>query len=516
MATLEQIETTLWASADKLRGHLDAAEYKHVVLGLVFLKYISDAFQVRYDALADEEANDAGVDPEDRDEYTAEGVFWVPQDARWAALKAKSKDPSIGTRIDEAMLALERENPSLKDVLPKGFARPTLDKRRLGEIVDLISDVGFGGTKGGVDVLGKVYEYFLQRFASAEGKLGGEFYTPEAVVRLLVEMLAPDKGRIYDPCCGSGGMFVQSERFVEAHGGRLGDVSVYGQESNPTTWKLAKMNLAIRGIEADLGSQAADTFHRDLHPDLRADYILANPPFNISDWGAARLADDRRWTYGTPPASNANYAWVQHMLYHLAPNGVAGFVLANGSLSTMANGEGEIRKALVEQNLVDCIVSLPTQLFYTTQIPVTLWFLAKNKAGGKGLGGAALRDRRDEVLFIDARGLGEMTSRTNRTLTDADRARITQAYHAWRGDAAPGSEAYADVAGFCRAAPLAEVREHGHVLTPGRYVGTEAAAESDEPFEEAVARLAAEVRGHLDASAVLDAAVRKALTSVGA
>lgn len=516
MSSLEQIESALWAAADKLRGHMDAAEYKHVVLGLVFLKYISDAFQVRYDALAEEAKTDDGVDPEERDEYTAEGVFWVPVEARWSGIKAASKEPTIGTRIDAAMVALERENPSLKDVLPKGFARPTLDKRRLGEIVDLISDVGFGGTKGGTDVLGKVYEYFLGKFAAAEGKLGGEFYTPEPVVKLIVEMLAPYKGRIYDPCCGSGGMFVQSEGFVEAHGGRLGDVSVYGQESNPTTWKLAKMNLAIRGIEADLGAMAADTFHQDLHPELRADYILANPPFNISDWGAGRLTGDRRWKYGAPPASNANYAWVQHMLYHLAPNGVAGFVLANGSLSTMSNGEGEIRKALVEQNLVDCIVSLPTQLFYTTQIPVTLWFLAKNKSGGTGQNGRALRDRRDEVLFIDARAMGEMTSRTNRTLTDDDRARIARTYHAWRGDAEPGAAPYADVAGFCNAASLADIRKHGHVLTPGRYVGTEAAAESDEPFEEAVARLAAEVRAHLDEAAGLDAAVRRALEQVGA
>jgi len=515
VASLDTIEKTLWAAADKLRGHLDAAEYKHVVLGLIFLKYISDAFQTRYDELAEEAKEDKGIDPEERDEYTAEGVFWVPKEARWGRLQRAAKDPKIGAMIDEAMMAIERENPRLKDVLPKGFARPSLDKRRLGEIVDLISDVGFGGTtEGGPDVLGRVYEYFLGKFAAAEGKLGGEFYTPEPVVKLLVEMLAPYKGRIYDPCCGSGGMFVQSETFVEAHGGRIGDVSVYGQESNPTTWKLAKMNLAIRGIEADLGGLAADTFHRDLHPDLRADYVLANPPFNISDWGASRLEGDRRWQYGVPPASNANYAWVQHMVHHLAPNGTAGFVLSNGSLSTMSSGEGEIRQRLVEANLVDCIVALPTQLFYTTQIPVTLWFLSKNKANGTGQEGRRLRDRTGEILFINARDMGRMEDRTHRTLDPDDRARITGAYHAWRGDADPGADPYEDVPGFCKAATLAKVKEERYVLTPSRYVGRPEAEEPDEPYAEAVARLTVELEEQMEGSVALDDAVKHALEAL--
>jgi len=514
--TTQDLRATLWAAADKLRGHLDAAEYKHVVLGLVFLKYISDAFEARRAALAKEQMADYGIDPEDRDEYAAEGVFWVPKEARWDAIKAAAKQSTIGARIDAAMEAIEKANPRLKDVLPKSYARPTLDKQRLGELVDLISNVGFGGTAGeGRDVLGRVYEYFLSRFASAEGKLGGEFYTPEPVVKLLVEMLAPYKGRIYDPCCGSGGMFVQSERFVEAHHGRIGDVSIYGQESNPTTWKLAKMNLAIRGIEADLGAVNADTFHRDQHPDLRADYILANPPFNISDWGAHRLGDDVRWTYGPPPGGNANYAWIQHIVHHLAPNGTAGFVLANGSLSTMSGGEGDIRRRLIEANVVDCIVALPTQLFYTTQIPVTLWFLAKNKRGGVGQEGRPLRDRTGEVLFIDARALGRMEDRTHRTLDAADRARIAATYHAWRGDGDPDAPAYADEPGFCRAASLDDIRGHGHVLTPGRYVGAADVEDDGEPFEEIATRLAATLREQIAEAQALDVRVEAALQSIG-
>ncbi len=476
---------TLWASADKLRGHLDAAEYKHVVLGLIFLKYISDAFEEHYaklDALRDE-----GVDPEDKDEYLAEGIFWVPADARWSVLRDNARQPTIGTLVDGAMDAIERENPTLRDVLSKGYARPTLDKTRLGGLIDLFSNLDVGGREHrSRDVLGQVYEYFLAEFAGSEGKQGGEFYTPAPVVRVLVSMLAPFRGRVYDPCCGSGGMFVQSERFVEEHSGRLGDISVYGQESNPTTWKLAKMNLAIRGIEANLGNRPADTFHNDLHPDLRADYIVANPPFNISDWGGDRLRDDRRWQYGAPPVGNANYAWVQHFHFHLAPNGVAGFVLANGSLSTNTGGEGEIRRQLVENDQVDCIVALPGQLFYSTQIPVSLWFLARNKQNGRGMDNRPLRDRSGEILFIDARKLGRMEDRTRRTLDPEDIARIADTYHAWRGD---GDAEYADVPGFCKAATLDEVRAHGHVLTPGRYVGAEAVEDDGEPFEDKMRRL---------------------------
>ena len=502
---------TLWASADKLRGHLDAAEYKHVVLGLIFLKYISDAFEEHYaklDALRDE-----GVDPEDKDEYLAEGIFWVPADARWSVLRDNARQPTIGTLVDGAMDAIERENPTLRDVLSKGYARPTLDKTRLGGLIDLFSNLDVGGREHrSRDVLGQVYEYFLAEFAGSEGKQGGEFYTPAPVVRVLVSMLAPFRGRVYDPCCGSGGMFVQSERFVEEHSGRLGDISVYGQESNPTTWKLAKMNLAIRGIEANLGNRPADTFHNDLHPDLRADYIVANPPFNISDWGGDRLRDDRRWQYGAPPVGNANYAWVQHFHFHLAPNGVAGFVLANGSLSTNTGGEGEIRRQLVENDQVDCIVALPGQLFYSTQIPVSLWFLARNKQNGRGMDNRPLRDRSGEILFIDARKLGRMEDRTRRTLDPEDIARIADTYHAWRGD---GDAEYADVPGFCKAATLDEVRAHGHVLTPGRYVGAEAVEDDGEPFEDKMRRLVTTLEGQFAESARLEGVIRENLRGLG-
>ena len=502
---------TLWAAADKLRGHLDAAEYKHIVLGLIFLKYISDAFEERYDTL--DAMRDEGVDPEDKDEYLAEGIFWVPPDARWSVLRDNARQPTIGTLVDGAMDAIERENPTLRDVLPKGYARPTLDKQRLGGLIDLFSNLDVGGRDHrSRDVLGQVYEYFLAEFAGSEGKQGGEFYTPAPVVRVLVSMLAPFRGRVYDPCCGSGGMFVQSERFVEEHSGRLGDISIYGQESNPTTWKLAKMNLAIRGIEADLGNRPADTFHNDLHPDLRADYILANPPFNISDWGGERLRDDRRWEHGAPPAGNANYAWVQHIHFHLAPNGVAGFVLANGSLSTNTGGEGEIRRRLVEDDQVDCVVALPGQLFYSTQIPVSLWFLARNKQNGRGMDNHPLRDRSGEILFIDARKLGRMEDRTRRTLDPEDIAKIAGTYHAWRGD---GDAEYADVPGFCKAATLDEVRAHGHVLTPGRYVGAEAVEDDGEPFEEKMQRLVATLEEQFAESARLEGVIRENLRGLG-
>jgi type I restriction enzyme M protein len=391
------IERHLWATADRLRGHLDVAEYKHVVLGLIFLKYISDNFERRHAEL--EAQVDEGADPEDKDEYLAERVFYVPKEARWSFIQAQAKTPEIGVVIDRAMEAIERDNPKqLRDALPKGYARPTLDKERLGGVVDLISGIGLGKDKHQAqDILGRIYEYFLGQFASAEGKQGGEFYTPSSVVQVLVGMLAPYKGRVYDPCCGSGGLFVQSERFVEAHGGNIGDISIFGQESNPTTWRLARMNLALRGIDANLGTHADDTFRNDLHPDLRADYILANPPFNISDWGGERLREDKRWQFGVPPVGNANYAWVQHIISKLRLRGTAGFVLANGSLS-VSGVEGEIRRKIVEADLVDCIVALPGQLFYSTQIPVCLWFLARDKTGGIGEGGQALRcsgSRRD-------------------------------------------------------------------------------------------------------------------------
>ncbi len=512
-------EQTLWAAADKLRGNLESAEYKHVVLGLIFLKYVSDAFEERYDFLVE-----ATADPksdyyvksdaarvqiiESRDEYTSEGVFWVPAEARWSALQSAAKQPDIGKRIDSAMDAIERENPSLKGVLPKNYARPAIDKRRLGELIDLIATIGLGSAEHRErDVLGRVYEYFLGRFAAQEGKGGGEFYTPSCIVQLLVEMIEPYSGRVYDPCCGSGGMFVQSVKFIEAHGGKRNEIAVYGQELNDATWRLANMNLAIRSIEANLSDKAADTFHDDRHKDLRADYILANPPFNISDWGGETLKDDPRWKYGTPPTGNANFAWVQHMVHHLAPNGIAGFVLANGSMSTQSSGEGDIRKALVEAGMVDCIVSLPGQLFYSTQIPVCLWFLAKDRAGGK------LRDRGDEVLFIDGRGLGSMVDRTHRELTDADIKRIATTYHAWRGEKDAGS--YEDVAGYCKAAKLDEIDEHDYVLTPGRYVGAEDVEEDAEPYEEKLARLRAALLADFDESERLEKLIKSRLQELG-
>lgn len=501
------LEATLWAAADKMRGHMDAAEYKHVVLGLVFLKYISDAFEARHQELLAQEKSE-GADPEDPDEYRAEHVFWVPAEARWEKLQAAAKQPEIGALIDTAMDAIERENPSLKGVLPKDYARPVLDKRRLGELIDLISGIGLGGRENHAqDLLGRVYEYFLGQFAGKEGKKAGEFYTPRHIVRLLVEMIEPYKGRVYDPCCGSSGMFVQSEEFIRAHGGRLGDISIFGQESNPTTWRLAKMNLAIRGIEANLGDRAADTFYSDLHPDLKADFILANPPFNMSDWGGDRLRDDVRWRYGIPPVGNANFAWMQHMVHHLAPAGMMGLVLANGSMASNTSGEGEIRKSLVEADLVDCMVALPGQLFYGTQIPACLWFIARDKSGKPTRGGNRQRDRRGEVLFIDARKLGTMVSRTQKELTTNDISRIAGIYHAWRGE---GGD-YADLAGFCRSAIVDEIRRHGHVLTPGRYVGAEDGEADDEPFAEKMEYLVSELRRLRADAAVLDSKIDSGL-----
>lgn len=499
-------EATLWSAADKLRNNMDAAEYKHVVLGLIFLKYISDAFEEKHSRLVADKKS--GADPEDPDEYRADGIFWVPKVARWSHLQKNAKHPTIGKLIDDAMVAIEKDNKSLKGVLPKDFARPALDKQRLGELIDLIGTIGLGDADNrSKDILGRVYEYFLSQFASAEGKKGGQFYTPRCVVRVLVEMLAPYKGRVFDPCCGSGGMFVQSEKFVEAHGGRIGDISVYGQESNPTTWRLAAMNLAIRGIEANLGSEHADTFHRDLHKDLKADYILANPPFNDSDWGGDRLREDARWKYGTPPTGNANFAWVQHFIHHLAPTGLAGFVLANGSMSSNQSGEGEIRRAIIEADLVDCMVALPGQLFYSTQIPVCLWFLARNKKNGR------FRDRRGETLFIDARKIGFLVNRVQRDFTDEDVARIGGTYHAWRGDKGAGK--YEDVAGFCKSSKLEEIASHGFVLTPGRYVEAADVEADDEPFDEKMQRLVATLHEQFAESAKLEKAIRSNLKGLG-
>ena len=591
-------EAKLWLMADKLRNNMDAAEYKHVVLGLIFLKYISDSFEEHRAKLLSGKGDYAGANPEDADEYRAENVFWVPAEARWSHLQASAKQPSIGKLVDDAMVAIERDNPRLKGVLPKDYARPALDKQRLGELIDLIATInliasnqpspnpspsgrgrsaaeGEGSAQGrsaaegqgeaaqpthrSVDLLGRVYEYFLTRFASAEGKNGGQFYTPSCVVRCLVEMLAPYKGRIYDPACGSGGMFVQSEKFVESHGGKIGDISIYGQESNSTTRRLAVMNLAIRGIEADFGPEHADTFRRDLHPDLRADYCLANPPFNDSDW--FRKDDDVRWQFGVPPKGNANFAWVQHFIHHLAPSGYAGFVLANGSMSSNQSGEGEIRRAMIEADLVDCMVAMPGQLFYSTQIPVCLWFLTRDKGRGlpsprpspKGRGrgaeevgagdgqgrgaeevsagdgrgrgvekvgagigvgaGGGFRDRRGQTLFIDARKMGTLVDRVHRDLTDADLDRITSTYHAWR-EAKPATP-YADVAGFCKSATTAEIAGHGFVLTPGRYVGAEEVEEDGEPFDAKMKRLVAELESQFAESARLEAAIRANLRGMG-
>jgi type I restriction enzyme M protein len=497
-------ESKLWATADALRNNMDAAEYKHVVLGLIFLKYISDAFEAKHAELESQRAD--GADPEDADEYRAASIFWVPKEARWEHLKANAPQPKIGTYVDDAMSAIERDNPSLKGVLPRDFARLGLDKQRLGQLINLVSDIGLGSPADRAkDVLGRVYEYFLSMFASAEGKKGGQFYTPSWVVRVLVEMLAPYKGRVYDPCCGSGGMFVSSEKFIEAHSGKVGDISIYGQESNYTTWRLAKMNLAIRGIDAQIAH--GDTFHNDRHPDLKADYVLANPPFNDSDWRGELLKEDKRWVYGVPPTGNANFAWVQHFIYHLAPAGLAGFVLANGSMSSNQSGEGEIRQKMIEADLVDCMVALPGQLFYSTQIPVCLWFLTRNKKNG------CFRDRRSETLFIDARKMGTLTDRVHRELTDRDIARISGTYHAWRGDKGAGE--YVDLPGFCKAATLEEIQKHGYVLTPGRYVGAEAVEDDGEPFEEKMTRLASALRKQQTEAARLDFAIAANLTELG-
>ena len=504
-------EAELWQMADALRGSMDAAEYKHVVLGLIFLKYISDAFEEVYTRLEAERSK--GADPEDPDEYRAENIFWVPVEARWSCLKEQARQPTIGQVVDEAMAGIERDNPALKDVLPKDYARPILDKQCLGQLIDIVSNITVGDAEArSKDVLGRVYEYFLSQFASAEGKRGGEFYTPRSVVKILVEMLEPYQGRVYDPCCGSSGMFVQSVEFIDAHtsgngngGSARSDISIYGQESNYTTWRLAKMNLAIRGIEGQIAH--GDSFHNDRHPDLKADFILANPPFNISDWGGERLQDDQRWQYGAPPKGNANFAWVQHIVHHLAPSGAAGFVLANGSMSSNQSREGDIRKNLIEADLVDCMVALPGQLFYSTQIPACLWFLSRNRSNGKH------RDRRGEILFIDARKLGLMVDRTHRDFAPEDIARIASAYHAWRGEEGAGD--YADVPGFCKSASLEEVHKHGYILTPGRYVGAEVQEDDGEPFAEKMQRLTAQWREQQAEAVRLDAAIAENLEKLG-
>jgi len=500
-------ENQMWAAADKLRGHMDASEYKHVVLGLIFLKYISDAFQAKHkklEAMKDTEY----TDPEDRDEYAAANIFWVPKEARWAKLQSSAKQPTIGKIVDDAMVAIEKENPTLKGVLPKDYSRPSLDKYRLGELIDIVGKIGLGDDESrSKDILGRVYEYFLGRFAAAEGKGGGEFYTPRCVVNLLVRMIEPYKGRVYDPCCGSGGMFVQSERFVEEHGGRLGDIAIYGQESNATTWRLAKMNLAIRGIDANLGGHHADSFHNDLHKDLRADFILANPPFNMSDWGGERLREDARWKYGIPPVNNANYAWIQHFIHHLSPSGVAGFVMANGSMSTNTTSEGEIRKNIIEADLVDCMIALPGQLFYTTQIPVCLWFTARNKKNGK------FSDRSRRTLFIDARKLGSLIDRTHKDFSDEEIDKVAATYHAWRGEKEAGE--YRDVPGFCKSATTEEILEHGYVLTPGRYVGAAEIEDDGVPFDEKMTELSAALYEQFAEADRLEDVIKRNLETLG-
>ncbi|WP_339137130.1 MAG: class I SAM-dependent DNA methyltransferase [Candidatus Electrothrix sp. GW3-4] len=503
--TDEPIEKQLFKAADKLRKNIDAAEYKHVVLGLIFLKYISDSFENLHSKLVAGKGEYEGADPEDKDEYAAENVFFVPQTARWSHLLSRAKLPEIGKDVDTAMDAIEKENPSLKGVLPKVYARQQLDPASLGGLIDLIGNIALGDAKArSADVLGHVFEYFLGEFALAEGKKGGQFYTPRSVVQLLVAMLEPYKGRVLDPCCGSGGMFVQSEKFVVEHQGRINDISIYGQESNRTTWRLAKMNLAIRHIESSqVQWNNEGSFLNDGHKDLKADYVIANPPFNDSDWSGDQLRKDGRWKYGTPPSGNANYAWIQHFLYHLNPTGQAGFVLAKGALTSNTSGEGEIRKALVEARLVDCIVNLPPKLFLNTQIPASLWFLSRNRANGK------FRNRLDEILFIDARNMGHLINRRTKEFSDEDISMITETYHGWRNT----DGGYEDVKGFCKSAAVEEVAELGYVLTPGRYVGL-AAEEDDFDFKERFTALQAEFAEQLQEEERLNGVIAEKLAKV--
>jgi type I restriction enzyme M protein len=505
------LERELFLAADKLRKNLEPSDYKHVVLGLIFLRHISVAFEARHATLLLEDPQAA----EDRDEYIGENIFWVPKEARWSHLQDNAPQPTIGKLIDEAMAAIEAANPTLKGVLPKDYNRPALDKVMVGELINLISGIALESEGGKArDLLGRVYEYFLGGFAGSEGKRGGEFYTPRSVVRVLVDMLEPFpdpargvEGRVYDPCCGSGGMFVQAERFLEAHGGRIGQLALYGQESNYTTWRLAKMNLAVRGIDASgIAWNNEGSFQKDEWRDKKFDFILANPPFNVSDWGGERLREDVRWTYGAPPVGNANYAWLQHIIYHLAPSGTAGVVLANGSMSSSQSGEDVIRKAMIEADVVDCMIALPGQLFFSTQIPACLWFLSRNKGNGR------FRDRRGEVLFIDARKLGFMADRTRREFSDADVSRIADTYHAWRGEKDTGP--YENIPGFCKAATLDEIRAHGHVLTPGRYVGAADEEEDTVPFTERFQALSQSLEAQFEEADKLTAQIRLNLKSL--
>ncbi len=493
MAAEANLEQKLWEAADTLRGNISSSEYKEVVLGLIFLKYISDAFEKKYNELKQSPVSE----PEDRDEYTMENIYWVPKQARWSFIRDYAKQPAIGTIVDNAMEEIEKDNPDLKGVLFKNYARESLDKRRLGELIDIISSIDMSGPDKG-DVLGRVYEYFLGKFAHAEGQRGGEFFTPKSVVKLLVEMVQPFNGRVYDPCCGSGGMFIQSEKFVLDHQGRIDDIHVFGQELNTTTMRLAKMNLAMHHIDAKL--ENGDTLHNDKHKDLKADFILANPPFNVSDWGEEHLRNDLRWKYGIPPKGNANFAWVQHFIHHLAPRGVAGFVLANGSMASQTSGEGEIRKNIVEADLVDCIVSLPDKLFFNAAIPACLWFIARNRENRKG-----------KTLFVDARNMGTMINRRNRELTDADIQKISYAYHSWKGS--NGGD-YKDVPGFCKVATVKEIAEQDYILTPGRYVGSEEIEEDDEAFENKIKRLTVELYSQFEESRKLESEINDNLRKI--
>ena len=484
-------ENQLWEMADKLRGNIESSEYKHVVLGLIFLKYVSDGFEEKYKELID---SGEGFE-EDHDAYNEDNIFFVPQEARWEYIKSQAKQPTIGQIIDDAMVAVEKNNSSLKGVLPKNYARPEIDKTKLGELIDLFSfKIGDKAAKA-QDVLGRVYEYFLGKFGTSEG----EFYTPPTVVKILVGMIEPYKGRVYDPCCGSGGMFVQSQRFVEEHQGRKDDIHIYGQEYTATTWRLCKMNLAIRGIDGNIGDRDADTFTNDLHKTLRADYVLANPPFNVSDWGGNRLVDDARWKFGIPPVGNANYAWISHMISKLSPSGIAGFVMANGSMSTNTSSEVEIRKNIIEAGLVDCIVTLPTSLFYTVGIPVCLWFISKKK-----------ENRRDKILFIDARKMGTMVTRKHREFSDEEIRKIYETYHSWQKD-----DEYEDIQGFCKSASLDEVRNHEYILTPGRYVGIEAEEDDGVPFDEKMTKLTEELAEMFAKSHHLENEIKQRLGAIG-
>ncbi len=503
----EPFEKTLFKAADKLRKNMDAAEYKHIVLGLIFLKYISDSFEELFAKIKDGKGDFSGANPEDPDEYRAENVFFVPRVARWSYLHSRAKLPSIGKDVDDAMEAIEKENQTLKGILPKVYARPNLDKAALGGLIDLIGNIALGDAAAkSKDLLGRVYEYFLGEFANAEGKNAGQFYTPKSIVRLMVEMIEPYKGRVFDPACGSGGMFIMSEKFVQEHRGNVDDISIYGQESNQTTYRLCRMNLAIRGID---GSQVKwnteGSFLNDLHKDLKADFVLANPPFNDSDWSGQLLQKDARWQYGMPPASNANYAWLSHMIYHLSPKGVMACVLANGSLSSQTNNEGEIRKSLVENDLVDCIVALPKQLFYNTGIPACIWFISRKRTGNGD------RKRTGEILFIDASEIGFMADRTHREFTEKDVAKVSETYHEWRKQ----NGKYEDIKGFCKSANLEEIAKHNFVLTPGRYAGIKDEEDDGIPFEEKMAELTKALAQQMAREKVLDDEIKKQLKNIG-